>query len=196
MATLSCSDKRWVDHGSLSKWKCADKPWPLANFQHPPIPPDWANANLWQLLLQRRPQPPGPGHSNGNQSGAILRQPVDGKPGEQSDGHEQYQTKSLSRICSKREDFVKRSSKLRDHLLARCYETNSVDHQIQRAALIPRTSPTTLHTVTTTMPSALGNHIPPWTDQLDEHCQQHLPIRATCLQEPETSHHQPTTGDV
>ena len=43
----------------------------------------------------------------------------------------------LRRICSRREDFVKRSSELRDHLLARGYKTNSVDHQIQRAALIP-----------------------------------------------------------
>ena len=44
----------------------------------------------------------------------------------------------LRRICSRREDFVKRSSKLRDHLLARGYKINSVDHQIQRTALISR----------------------------------------------------------
>ena len=43
----------------------------------------------------------------------------------------------LRRICLRREDFVKRLNELRDHLLAHGYDTNSVDHQIQREALIP-----------------------------------------------------------
>ena len=39
-------------------------------------------------------------------------------------------------IRSRRDDFVKRLNELRNHLLARGYITNSVDHQIQRAAII------------------------------------------------------------
>ena len=43
----------------------------------------------------------------------------------------------LRRICLRRKDFVKILNELRDHLLAHGYDTNSVDHQIQREALIP-----------------------------------------------------------
>ena len=43
----------------------------------------------------------------------------------------------LWRICLRREDFMKRLNRLRDYLLACGYDTNSVDYQIQRAALMP-----------------------------------------------------------
>ena len=48
----------------------------------------------------------------------------------------------LRSICSRREDFEKRSNELRDHLLARGYEANSIDRQIQRAPVRRPYSPT------------------------------------------------------
>ena len=36
-----------------------------------------------------------PGHSHGNQTGTILRQPVYDKPGKRSNSHKQHKTKSL-----------------------------------------------------------------------------------------------------
>ena len=59
----------------------------------------------------------------------------------------------------------------------------------------PLTSPITLPTAITTMPCAHGNHIPPQTHQLDKNHQQ-TPVHPRCLQKAETSHPQPTPGDV
>ncbi len=47
------------------------------------------------------------------------------------------QSLRLRRICSRDEDFQKRSMELKDHLLARGYEERSVDRQIERAASMP-----------------------------------------------------------
>ena len=76
----------------------------------------------------------------------------------------------LWRICLRREDFMKRLNRLRDYLLACGYDTNSVDYQIQRAALT-YTRPITLPTATTTMPCTPCNHIPLQTHWLDKNRQ-------------------------
>ena len=43
------------------------------------------------------------------------------------------------RICSREEDFEKRTRELRTHLLARGYQTTTMGSQIQRASRLPRT---------------------------------------------------------
>ena len=47
------------------------------------------------------------------------------------------QSLRIRRICSRREDFVRRAADLKTHLLARGYQKTTVDLQIQRAANIP-----------------------------------------------------------
>ena len=101
----------------------------------------------------------------------------------------------LRRICSRREDFEKRLNKLRDHLLACDYEANSIDRQIQRAALMPRTQalqPRPQQQQPRCV-SLVATYHPRLTTLTKN---KKTPPHTTCFQEAKTSHLQPTPGNL
>ena len=84
------------------------------------------------------------------------------------------------RICSRDEDFEKRTRELKTHLLARGYQSTTVDTQIQRASRLPRTEALNPHThrqPTKRIPLVVTYH--PGLNNLSRITRKHLPILHT-----------------
>ena len=71
------------------------------------------------------------------------------------------------RICSREEDFKKRTKELRTHLLDRGYQTTTVDAQIQKASCKAAShgGPESQFTQTTNQTNTFSSHIPSRTHQ-------------------------------
>ena len=92
------------------------------------------------------------------------------------------------RICSREEDFKKRTKELRTHLLDRGYHTTTVDAQIQKASCkaASHRGPESQFTQTTNQTNTFSSHIPSRTHQ-SINCKE-TPPNPSHLQQIEGSH--------